>query len=201
MQFNDTHWTDDDAHHRLSKDPEDPNYGGSGDVVYVPGFRTRWMPSKMTQFAACAEWDGEDDTLVYGSLSWKQRLCEKIAFELSYTRRDNRWWDYASSDTTGTYADYFNWAKLSYIQLSLDHDVCDFFAWGPYISYDCEESDIDEIGGWFDLRTDCLGFRFYASHQTSYRRVDGSKYLADNRFGFFIYLRALGPDMATPLGE
>ena len=201
MQFNDTHWTDDDARHRLRLNPEDPNYGGSGDVVYVPGFRTRWMPSKMTQFAACAEWDGEDDTLAYGSLSWKQRLNEKIGFELTYTRRDNRWWDYSYSYTRGTYADYFNWTKLSYIQLSLDHDVCDFFAWGPYISYDCEESDIDEIGGWFDLRTDCLGFRFYASHQTSYRRVDGSKYLADNRFGFFIYLRALGPVAATPLGE
>ena len=201
IQFNDTKWTSEDPYQRLAKYPEDPNYGGSGDAVFVPGLKARWMPTKSTQFAAQAEWDGEDDSIAYASFSWMQRLTDKVSWNLHYARRDSRWWDYAASSTAGTYFDRFNWTKLSYVQLSIEHDICDMFAWGPYISYDCDAQELDEIGTWFDWRTDCLGFRFYASHQTSYARVDGSKYLADNRFGFFLYLRALGPTGATPFGE
>ncbi|HBJ59035.1 MAG TPA: hypothetical protein DDY72_00850 [Verrucomicrobia bacterium] len=201
IQFNDTDWTSDDLTKCFPVNPEDPNYGGKGDTVYVPGLRARWMPVKDAQFGACAEWNGESDTIAYAAVSLKHRLSDKFNWEFAYSRRDNRWWDYSASSTSGTLEDRFNWTKLSYMQLSLEHDVCDLFAWGPYISYDCDMKEVDRIGAWFDLRTDCLGFRIYAEHQTGYTRVDGSKYLADNRFGFFIYLRALGPTMATPLGE
>ena len=201
IQFNDTDWTSGDLNKCLPVNPEDPNCGGKGDAVYVPGLRARWMPVKDAQLGACAEWNGESDTIAYAAVSLKHRLSDKFNWEFAYSRRDNRWWDYSASATGGTLEDRFNWTKLSYAQLSLEHDVCDLFAWGPYISYDCDLKELDRIGTWFDLRTDCLGFRIYAEHQTGYTRVDGSKYLADNRFGFFIYLRALGPALATPLGE
>ena len=201
IQFNDTDWTSGDLNKCLPVNPEDPNCGGKGDAVYVPGLRARWMPVKDAQLGACAEWNGESDTIAYAAVSLKHRLNDKFNWEFAYSRRDNRWWDYSASATGGTLEDRFNWTKLSYAQLSLEHDVCDLFAWGPYISYDCDLKELDRIGTWFDLRTDCLGFRVYAEHQTGYTRVDGSKYLADNRFGFFIYLRALGPALATPLGE
>ncbi|HCG20238.1 MAG TPA: hypothetical protein DER26_04495 [Verrucomicrobia bacterium] len=201
IQFNDTDWTGGDLNKCLPVNPEDPNCGGKGDAVYVPGLRARWMPVKDAQLGACAEWNGESDTIAYAAVSLKHRLNDKFNWEFAYSRRDNRWWDYSASATGGTLEDRFNWTKLSYAQLSLEHDVCDLFAWGPYISYDCDLKELDRIGTWFDLRTDCLGFRIYAEHQTGYTRVDGSKYLADNRFGFFIYLRALGPALATPLGE
>lgn len=201
IQFNDTDWSNGDLNKCLPVNPEDPNCGGKGDAVYVPGLRARWMPTKDAQLGACAEWNGESDTIAYAAVSLKHRLSDKFNWEFAYSRRDNRWWDYSASSTSGTLEDRFNWTKLSYMQLSLEHDVCDLFAWGPYISYDCDLKELDRIGTWFDLRTDCLGFRIYAEHQTGYTRVDGSKYLADNRFGFFIYLRALGPALATPLGE
>jgi lipopolysaccharide assembly outer membrane protein LptD (OstA) len=64
--------------------------------------------------------------------------------------------------------------------------------------FDIDEGDIAEVGSWLDYRTDCLGFRFMLSYETEYERVDFSEEKSDFRFGFFIYLRALGPDAANP---
>ena len=60
-------------------------------------------------------------------------------------------------------------------------------------------NELDEVGSWFDLMTDCLGFRIMAAFEDTYRRVDGSKRRADVRVGFFIYLRALGPSSLLDL--
>ena len=49
--------------------------------------------------------------------------------------------------------------------------------------------------------TDCIGYRFQFAHETSYTRVDGSKEECDNRFYFFIYLRALGPGSMLDLAR
>ena len=56
----------------------------------------------------------------------------------------------------------------------------------------------DEIGAWIDFRTDCLGFRFSVSYENDFTRVDGSRYDHDWNFGFFVYLRALGPTSGNP---
>ena len=57
---------------------------------------------------------------------------------------------------------------------------------------------VDEIGTWIDFRTDCLGFRFSVSYENDFKRVDGSTYEHDWNFGFFVYLRALGPSSGNP---
>ena len=64
--------------------------------------------------------------------------------------------------------------------------------------WDFREDEVDEAGAWFDLLTDCLGFRFTVGYENDYRRVDGSRSGEDWRFGFFIYLRALGPSSGSP---
>ena len=62
-------------------------------------------------------------------------------------------------------------------------------------------NELDEVGSWFDILTDCLGFRFLASFEDSYNRIDGSKRRADVHVGFFIYLRALGPNSMLDLAR
>ena len=46
-----------------------------------------------------------------------------------------------------------------------------------------------------------LGYRFQFEHETSYRRIDGSKHDCDNRFVIFIYLRALGTSSMLDLAK
>ena len=66
-------------------------------------------------------------------------------------------------------------------------------AWGPFVRWDCREDELDEIGSWIDLRTDCLGLRFSFSYENDYERIDGSRADDNWRFGVYLYLRALGP--------
>ena len=54
--------------------------------------------------------------------------------------------------------DRFNWAKSSIARIGFEHGVCDWLAWGPYLRYDCRRGEVDEIGTWVDLMTDCLAF-------------------------------------------
>lgn len=89
----------------------------------------------------------------------------------------------------------FNWAYYSFLEFGIEYDVCDAFAWGPYIRWDCREGEMEEIGSWFDYRTDCLGFRLKLGYENSYKRIDGSEHKEDWRIGFYVYLRAFGPDM------
>ena len=108
-------------------------------------------------------------------------------------------WDYSSSpyDREALKGEDFNMARFSHLEFSFEQDVCDALAWGPYIRWDCRERELDEIGAWVDLRTDCLGFRFSVGYENDYERVDYSKTDDDWRFGFFVYLRALGPDSGS----
>ena len=64
---------------------------------------------------------------------------------------------------------------------------------------DLRDHDLESIGSWIDYRTDCLGFRFIVAYDSEYTRIDGSRYKDDWRFGFFVYLRALGPEMGDSL--
>ena len=87
----------------------------------------------------------------------------------------------------------FNWSKFSYAQVAFEHELCDAVAWGPYVRWDFRENELDELGAWIDLRTDCLGFRFSLSYENDYRRIDDSERRDNWRGGFSIYLRAVGP--------
>ena len=195
LQFNDTSWTAGDGRHRLSRSQEDPNYGIDGKVMAAPGVRARWYPTESSSLMARAEWDGENDTIAYADVAWSQKLSEKLSWTLSYSARDQRWWDFSSTpyDKSVERNDDFNWTKFSYAGVSLEQELCDAVAWGPFLRWDLRENELDEAGAWLDLRTDCLGFRFSMSYENDYMRIDGSEHGEDWRFGFGVYLRALGP--------
>ncbi len=183
---------------QMPTDYEDPFYGDD-DVVAVPGIRVRWKPQSKTAFSARFEYDSEHDTLAYGNLTWSQVLTERLNMNVSYVRRSHRWWDFgATFRDSSVYNDSFNWPRISFVELEFEHEICDWLAWGPYIQWDAVEGELDEIGTWIDYRTDCLGFRFILSYENDYQRIDGSYAEDDWRFGFMLYLRALGPAGSMP---
>ena len=202
VQFNDTSYTPGTKFNRLVRNPEDPNYG-EDNPIFVPGIRARWLPTKDIVLSGRFEYDTENDELAYGSARWNHRLTDKFSYYVSYWTRNHRRWDYAATpyNKDAMRRDEFNWAKYQYLEVGFEHEVCDAIAWSPYIRWDCKEGELDEIGAWLDFRTDCLGFRFKASYENEFTRVDGSKYDHDWSFGFFIYLRALGPSSGNPFSD
>ena len=202
VQFNDTDYTPGDRFRRLVRDAEDPNYG-KDDPMFVPGVRVRWMPTRETVLSGRVEYDTENDELAYGSLRWNHRLTDEFSYYVSYWGRNHRRWDYAASpyDRATMRRDDFNWVNYQFVEVGFEHEICDAVVWSPYIRWDCREGEFDEVGAWKDFRTDCLGFRFSASYENDYTRIDGSRYDHDWSFGFFVYLRALGPSSGNPFGD
>ena len=199
VQFNDTEWTDGGRWHRLARDPADPNYG-KDRVRPVPGARVRWRPDADTSLGARVGYDTESDAVAYADVEWRQRLSEGFRYEVSFIGRDHRWWDFSSTpyDRDVMRNEDFNRARFGYLEVGFEHELCDSVAWGPLVRWDCREAELDEIGAWIDLRTDCLGFRFSVAYENDYERIDRSKSDDDWRIGFFVYLRALGPDSGSP---
>ncbi|MGN0854664.1 MAG: hypothetical protein ACI4R9_03980 [Kiritimatiellia bacterium] len=198
VQFNDTEWTRGNRYHRLAAHPEDPNYGKDCGTV-MPGLRVRWLPADDIALLSRVEFDTENDTVAYADVSWRQLVSRDFRYAVTYFGRDHRHWDYSSTpfEADGMRNEDFNWNRFGYLEVSCEHDLCDAVAWGPFVRWDCRESELDEIGTWLDLRTDCLGFRFSFSYENDYRRIDGSKSDDDWRFGFYVYLRALGPESGS----
>ena len=198
IQFNKTEFTEGSRHHRLASRPSRPNYGKDRGEVY-PGARLRWFPDEYCSLSARAEYDTENDALAYAEFAWDHALTDSFSYQVALEHRDHRMWDYSSSpyDREVLKGEDFNMARFSHLEFSFEQDVCDALAWGPYIRWDCRERELDEIGAWVDLRTDCLGFRFSVGYENDYERVDYSKTDDDWRFGFFVYLRALGPDSGS----
>lgn len=201
VQVNETDWTDGDRYHRLARHPWQPNYGRNSPVA-VPGVRLRWFPTEETAFTARAEYDTDNDKVAYADVAWHHRLSRRFRYEIAYFARDHRIWDFSSSPYDPEYqaGEGFNWASMGYAEVGFEHELCDAFAWSPYLRWDCQDGDLDEVGSWFDLRTDCLGFRFNLAYENDYRRIDRSLSKDDWRFGFFVYLRALGPTRGSPFG-
>lgn len=199
VQFNDTSYTEGGRYHQLARNPANPNYGRNKGAV-MPGARLRWFPAEDCALRARAEYDTENDTLAYADVAWRQVLTPSLKWELSFNCRDQRWWDYSSSpyDRAVQKNEDFNLARFTSIEVTFEHEVCDALAWGPFVRWDCREEELDEIGTWLDIRTDCLGFRFSVSYENDYERIDYSKTDDDWRFGFFVYLRALGPSNGSP---
>ena len=146
------------------------------------------------------EYDTENDELAYGDLKWSHRLADSFSYRVTYSGRSHRRWDYSSTvyDSETMRNEDFNWAKFRFLEVGFEHEMCDAIAWSPYVRWDCREGELDEIGAWLDLRTDCLGFRFSVSYENDFTRVDGSRYDHDWNFGFFVYLRAIGPTSGNP---
>ena len=176
------------------KDNDDPHYSKTGNVV--PGARVRLNPTKKTSFGTRVEYDTDNEKVAYADVTFKHLVTRDFSWYLGYIGRDHRIWDYVPSSY-----ERWNWEYNNLIKLGFEHQLCDHFAWSPYIRYDCRMNELDEVGSWFDILTDCLGFRFLASFEESYNRIDGSKRRADVHVGFFIYLRALGPNSMLDLAR
>ena len=180
--------------HGYPKDNDDPHYNKKGNIV--PGTRVRLNPTKKTSFGTRVEYDTDDDKVAYADVVFKHRVTRDFDWYVSYIGRDHRIWDYAPSPY-----ERWNWEYSNLIKLGFEHQACDHFAWAPYIRYDCRMNELDEVGSWFDILTDCIGFRFQVAYEDSFERIDGSKRRSDVRVGFFIYLRALGPSSMLDLAR
>ena len=203
VQFNDSSWIGEDRYHRLTKSQEDPNYAREDDILVNPGFRARFYPASDCAFFARVEWDGENDTVAFADVEFAKRFSESFKGSVSYAARDHRYWDFSSTPFDPAYMrnENFNWAKYSYLGVELEHEICDAVAWGPFIRWDMRENELDEIGAWLDLRTDCLAFRFSVSYENDYTRIDGSEYEHDWSFSMGIYLRAFGDNAGSMFGD
>lgn len=175
------------------RDDEDGHY--STDCV-VPGFRARFNPFKDISLTTRVEYDAENEKVSYADVYFHHHLTDVFSYYVGYAGRDHRLWDYLNSEY-----DRWNYELDNTLHLGFRHDVCDWFAWSPYIRHDCRRSEVEEVGAWFDFLTDCLGYRVRASYEDSYRRIDGSKRDSDLDVGFYIYLRALGPSSMLDLGK
>ena len=168
---------------------------GHHDVNFTPGVRARWMPDKNTTFGVRAEYNCDEDNLALMEVSWQQRLARDLKASLTYTCRNHRYYDYSiipGDDRLGN-------ARYNYVTVQLEHDIVDWLAWGPFVRWDCNAGEYDEYGAWFDLRTDCLGFRFQMSETSGYTRNDGARYNHSVDFGAYIYLRAMGAPNGDPM--
>ena len=201
FQFNDSQWFNEMDEVRKIAKMERPNYGE--DTVVVPGVRMRWTPDDDIMLGVRSEYDCENDKLAIVDVEWRQRLSRKFNYYASFNGRDHRLWDYSISsyNPSKMSKDAFNWLDFSMFELGFEHELCDAVVWSPFILWDCSENEFDSIGTWVDLRTDCLGFRFIVSYRNEYTRIDGSEMGDDLEFGFFIYLRAFGPDASSVFGD
>ena len=197
VQFNDTAYTPGGRYHRLAR-LGDPNYGAHKPFT-VPGVRVRWLPANDISLALRAEYDAQRDSLAFADLDWRQMLTDRFRYYTTFVHRDYRWWDFSSAPFSPS--EKFSFAHFSYVELGCEYDLCDPVAVGPYIRWSVDEDDLEEIGSWIDYRTDCLGFRLQVAYAHDYKRIDGSEYEHDWRVGFFVYLRAFGPNWGSVLGD
>ena len=175
------------------KDDEDGNY--ASDCI-VPGFRARINPYRNVSFTTRVEYDTDSKKVAYADVSFRHQLTDYFSYYVSYAGRDHRIWEYLNSEY-----DRWNYELNNILSLGFRHEVCDWFAWGPFIRHDCRRCEVEEVGAWFDFLTDCLGYRIEVDYEDAYTRVDGSKRDSDIDVCFLIYLRALGPSSMLDLGK
>lgn len=196
VQFNDTSYSNNgtDANRRLTEDPEDPNWGE--DAMYVPGARMVYHPTSDLTLGLRGEWNSQDETLAYASAMLRHQVDRKFSWYADYICRDHRLWDFSASpfDRSVMNEDIYNRAHFQYFEVGCEHEISDAWAWGPYLRWDLKEEELDEIGAWIDYRLDCLGFRLAVSYENEFELADGSTYEKDYSVGFYMYLRAFGPN-------
>jgi len=193
-----------DAIHRTlrgrAREDEYGNYNRTACVV--PGFRARYSFARNMSLSTRVEYDCDDERFAYADISFTHRVTDSFSWHATYTGRDHRIWDYLATESeqlSNGNTERWNWELDNVINLGFRHDVCDWFAWSPFIRFEARRSQVDEVGVWFDFLTDCLGYRVELSHEDRFRRIDGSKSSSDDSITFYIYLRSLGPGSALDL--
>ena len=191
-QFNEPTFYGQDENHRLAE-PGSPNYGERG-CEYVPGARLFWSPTKDVTLGARAEYDSDANRVAYASAGFGHRVNRKFKYNLSFSHRDHRYWDFSSYPFSQKemMADIQNFANMRIAVLSAEHEICDWLVWSPHVRWDCHDGELDTAGFWIDYLTDCLGFRLLVEYENSFRSIDGHYWDDDWSVGFYIYLRAFG---------
>ena len=177
-----------------SKDKKDYMQYGEHSINFTPGFRARWKPGNGTMLGVRAEYNPDESELALAEISFSQKLTRDLKLMLTFSERNHRYYDYSISPG----CDEYNRAYFSFFTVELEHEIVDWLAWGPFVRWDCNENEYDQIGAWVDLRTDCLGFRFQVSERNSCTRTDGAQYSSDTSYGAYIYLRAMGAESGNP---
>ena len=197
VQFNRASYAGESDAHRLA-DAGEPNYGKNGCFI-MPGARLRWNPAEDISLLARGEYDSDNNKIASADVGWQHTLCPDFKYNVSYALRDYRWWDFSSNpyDPEQMRSDDLNYAKFHFVNVGFEHQVIDWLAWGPYLRWDLVENELDGIGTWIDYLTDCLGFRLILEYNNSYTRLDGYEREEDWSIGFYIYLRAFGPESGT----
>jgi len=183
-----------DLLYRYPRDVEDGHYNRTDCVV--PGARIRWRPTAKTTLSARGEYDCDAEEWAYADIAFRHFASDTFSWYASYIGRDHQVWDYLPSNH-----DRWNRELSNVFEIGFEQKLGDRYAWSPFVRYDCRRDEVEECGVWFDVLTDCLGYRFSVEHETGYRRCDGSKYDSDTTFGFFVYLRALGPGSMADLAK
>lgn len=193
LQFNDTSYHGAGDAHRLARVGK-PNYEG-GACEAVPGLRLRWTPAQDLTLMTRVEYDADANSVPVADAGLQQTVSKTFKYHVSYLQRDYRIWDFSSVpyDPARMTGESLNDAKVHSVEVGFENSPIDWFAWSPYVRWDIREDELDCIGAWFDLLTDCLGFRFIVEYENDYTRVDGYRRDDDWSFGFYIYLRAFGP--------
>ena len=186
-QFNTASLTPGEDLRRLAY-PGSPN-GAEDHPWFVPGARVRWTPDDDTLMGARIEYESDGNRIPCAGFFARQKLDEDFSFRVRYDLRRHRYWDFASFPRA-----HHGYAQFHLVELSCEHKVCDWLAWGPMIRWDLNEQELDSVGGWIDYMTDCLGFRFMVEFENDYTTIDGYRWGDDWSFGFYIYLRCFGPD-------
>ena len=162
----------------------------------VPGFMMRFTPSNRFSFSSRTEYDIDSEKVAYADLNMEHLVSHDFKWQFGYIGRDHRIWDYLPSN-----CERWNNQYSGILRIGFTHNVCDWFAWSPFIRWDARCNELDETGAWFDFLTDCLGFRFAVNYENGVRRIDGSKYKSDFEVAFAIYLRAFSSGSMLDLAK
>jgi len=196
-QMNSTTYTDGNDSHRLAELGR-PNYGKSGPE-FAPGARLRWRPFRDTTLGVRGEYDSDNNRIAYAQVNWTRKLCKEFSYNARYTLRDHRYWDFSSFPYSATQVrnDEMDMARIHMVDVGFTHHVCDWLEWGPHMRWDIRTSELDTVGTWIDYLTDCLGFRLILEYDNEFETIDGYKREDDWSIGFYIYLRAFGPQSGS----
>ena len=201
LQFNHANWLGNNDFHKLAE-VGDPNYG-KDDVYAAPGVRVRWMPTDDITLRAQAEYDADGNSLPLAQFSFSHAVSKDFSYFAHYIARNYRTWDFSSTPYSREYmnSEDLNKARFDDVYVGFTQHPIDWFAWSPFLRWDCRAGELDGVGSWFDYLTDCLGFRLVLEYRNKFTRIDGTEYDEDFHIGFFVYLRALGANTGDMFGE
>ena len=197
LQFNEAAYSGDSDWHKLAK-PGRPNYGTTSPYV-MPGGRVRWNPFDDLSLLSKVEYDLDNDKVALGDVGFNHAVSRDFSYFITYSIRDFRMWDFSSTpyDPRRMRNDDLNRAYSHYVHVGFTQHPIDWFAWSPFVRWDIRENELDSVGTWFDYLTDCLGFRLLLEYTNEYTCIDGYRRGEDWSVGFYVYLRALGPDSSN----